>query len=79
MYGIIGAMDIEIEILVEHLENKKEENHYGLTFYSGKLKKYEIVIEIGKVNAGRTDQVIISEYSLKYIINTGIGGGLINN
>ena len=79
MYGIIGAMDIEIENLVEHLENKKEENHYGLTFYSGKLKKYEIVIVkcgIGKVNAGRTAQVLISEYSPKYIINTGIGGGL---
>ena len=72
-------MDIEIETLVEHLENKKEENRYGLTFYSGKLKKYEIVIVkcgIGKVNAGRTAQVLISEYSPKYIINTGIGGGL---
>ena len=45
----------------------------------GKLKKYEVVIVkcgIGKVNAGRTTQVLISEYSPKYIINTGIGGGL---
>ena len=45
----------------------------------GKLKKYEVVIVkcgIGKVNAGRTTLVLISEYSPKYIINTGIGGGL---
>ena len=78
-YGIIGAMDIEIETLVGNLENKKEENHYGLTFYLGKLKKYEVVIVkcgVGKVNAGRTAQALISEYSPKYLINTGIGGGL---
>jgi adenosylhomocysteine nucleosidase len=45
----------------------------------GKLKKHDVVIVkcgIGKVNAGRTTQVLISEYSPKYIINTGIGGGL---
>ena len=78
-YGIIGAMDPEIDTLVKHLENKKEEKKYGLTFYLGKLKKYEVVIVkcgIGKVNAGRTTQVLISEYSPKYIVNTGIGGGL---
>ena len=78
-YGIIGAMDHEIDTLVGHLENKKEEKKYGLTFYMGKLKKYDVVIVkcgIGKVNAGRTTQVLISEYCPKYIINTGIGGGL---
>ena len=78
-YGIIGAMDHEIDTLVGHLENKKEEKKYGLTFYMGQLKKYEVVIVkcgIGKVNAGRTTQVLISEYSPKYIINTGIAGGL---
>ena len=78
-YGIIGAMDSEIETLLSHLENKKEEKKYGLTFYLGKLKNYEVIIVkcgIGKVNAGRTTQVLISEYNPKYIINTGIGGGL---
>ena len=78
-YGIIGAMEHEIDTLVGDLENKKEEKKYGLTFYLGKLKKYEVVIVkcgVGKVNAGRTTQVLISEYSPKYIINTGIGGGL---
>ena len=79
MYGIIGAMDREIETLVNDLENKKEEKKFGLTFYLGKLKKYEVVIVkcgVGKVNAGRTAQVLISEYGPKFIINTGIGGGL---
>ena len=79
VYGIIGAMDPEIDTLVGDLQDKKEEKKYGLTFYLGKLKKYEVVIVkcgIGKVNAGRTTQVLISEYSPKYIINTGIAGGL---
>ena len=79
VYGIIGAMDHEIDTLVGDLQDKKEEKKYGLTFYLGKLKKYEVVIVkcgIGKVNAGRTTQVLISEYSPKYIINTGIAGGL---
>ena len=78
-YGIIGAMDPEIDTLVKDLENKKEEVKFGLTFYLGKLKKYEVVIVkcgIGKVNAGRTTQVLISEYAPKFIINTGIAGGL---
>ena len=78
-YGIIGAMDHEIDTLVADLENKKQESKFGLTFFSGKLKKYDVVIVkcgIGKVNAGRTTQVLISEYSPKYIINTGIAGGL---
>ena len=78
-YGIIGAMDHEIDTLVADLENKKQETKFGLTFFSGKLKKYDVVIVkcgIGKVNAGRTTQVLISEYSPKYIINTGIAGGL---
>ena len=79
VYGIIGAMDPEIDTLVKDLENKKEEIKFGLTFYLGKLKKYEVVIVkcgIGKVNAGRTTQVLISEYAPKFIINTGIAGGL---
>ena len=78
-YGIIGAMDHEIDTLVADLENKKQETKFGLTFYTGKLKKYDVVIVkcgIGKVNAGRTTQVLISEYKPKYIINTGIAGGL---
>ena len=79
VYGIIGAMEPEIEALLKLLQNKKEETKFGLTFYLGKLKNYEVVIVkcgVGKVNAGRTTQVLISEYSPKYIINTGIGGGL---
>ena len=80
-YGIIGAMDLEVNTLVKDLQDKKEEKKFGLTFFLGKLKKYEVVIVkcgVGKVNAGRTTQVLISEYSPKYIINTGIGGGLYN-
>jgi len=80
-YGIIGAMDLEVDTLVKDLQDKKEEKKFGLTFFLGKLKKYEVVIVkcgVGKVNAGRTTQVLISEYSPKYIINTGIGGGLYN-
>ena len=79
MYGIIGAMDHEIDTFLKNLENKNEEKKFGLTFYLGKLKKYEVAIVkcgVGKVNAGRTAQILISEYSPKYIINTGIGGGL---
>lgn len=79
MYGIIGAMDPEINTFLHDLQDKKEEKKYGLTFYRGKLKKYEVAIVkcgVGKVNAGRTTQILISEYSPKYIINSGIGGGL---
>ena len=47
MIGIIGAMDIEIQELKEHMENSVYENISGIDFISGKLfgKNAELLID----------------------------------
>ena len=54
MIGIIGAMDEEVEQLVEVMEITREETKACMTFKAGKLAGKDVVIVrsgIGKVNA----------------------------
>lgn len=77
--GIIAAMDSELSLLLNELEERKEETIYGLVFYSGKLEEKSVVLVkagIGKVNASRCTQILIDHYNPRYIINTGIAGGV---
>ena len=53
MIGIIGAMDEEVEQLVEVMEITREETKACMTFKAGKLAGKDVVIVrsgIGKVN-----------------------------
>ncbi len=83
--GIIGAMDIELEILKNNLnplqgESKvKKTQGGGLCFYSGLLNGVEVVIVksgVGKVNAALCVQRLVLEYKVTHIINTGIAGAM---
>ncbi|SCG83687.1 S-adenosylhomocysteine/5'-methylthioadenosine nucleosidase [Proteiniborus sp. DW1] len=77
--GIIGAMPIEVDIIKNELENCFVETHAGLDYYIGKIKDIEVILlvcGIGKVNAAVYTQILIDQYSVDAIINTGIAGGL---
>lgn len=77
MIGIIGAMDIEINGIIEKMTEKKTKRISGVNFTSGKIGHEECVVAkcgIGKVNAAVTAQTMILTYSPDLIINTGIGG-----
>lgn len=77
--GIIGAMDIEVELLVEKLENKQEAVHAGSTYYEGILEGLPVVVVrcgVGKVNAALSAQVLCSCYGVTHLVNTGIAGSL---
>ncbi len=78
-YGIIGAMDEEVEILQKEMEVHLEKEIAGLHFYQGVLENKSIVLVksgIGKVNAAICTQILISEFSVEKIINTGVAGAL---
>lgn len=77
--GIIGAMDVEVELLKEKLINRQDRTISGITFSSGLLGEKNVVIAkcgIGKVFAAVCTQTMILEFNAKIIINTGVGGTL---
>lgn len=79
MIGIIGALDVEVEALLNLAEDKKEVLVSGITYITGKLHGKCCVIAqcgIGKVNAAICAQTMILRYKPDVIINCGIAGAL---
>ena len=79
MIGIIGAMEVEIEKIVERLDNKKSEIISGIEFVCGNYFGSSVVAAvsgIGKVNAAIAAEAMIIRFSPEFIINTGVAGSL---
>ena len=77
--GIIGAMQVEVEILLSCLENKEETTVAGSTFYEGTLEGLEVAIVqcgVGKVNAAICAQILCDRFGVTHLVNTGIAGSL---
>lgn len=79
--GIIGAMDEEVSRLKEKMDVKKVEKKAGMEFFDGELAGKEVVIVrsgIGKVNAGICTQILVDDFQVEAVINTGVAGSLKN-
>lgn len=79
MIGIIGAMAVEVEGLIEAMENKSSETVSRMTFWRGTLAGVECVVAqcgAGKVNSAVCAQTMILRYGASPIINTGVAGGV---
>ena len=77
MIGIIGAMQSEVEALFEQMTSKEKIDLNNLTFYKGQLFGKDVVIVkcgIGKVNAALCTQLLILNFKVSKVINTGIAG-----
>ncbi len=77
--GIIGAMDLEVELLIEKMTVVDIKETAGNKYYIGKIFNKEVVITscgVGKVNAASSTQILISNYKVDKIINTGIAGSM---
>lgn len=77
--GIIGAMDLEVEKLIEAMEQKEEITFGKRLFYKGKLEGTDVVLArcgVGKVNAALTVQMMVDKFGITDIINTGVAGSL---
>lgn len=77
--GIIGAMTVEVESLVEKLADVRAARHTGSTYYEGKLEGLDVVVVqcgVGKVNAAMCAQILCDFYAVSHIVNTGIAGSL---
>ncbi len=79
MLGIIGAMDEEVSKLKEVMEDVEIMKKASMDFYKGKMSGKDVVVVrsgIGKVNAGICTQILVDEYNVAAVINTGIAGSL---
>ena len=79
MIGIIGAMDEEVAKIVEAMEIERQEDKACMSFKAGKLNGKDVVVVksgIGKVNAGICTQILVDDFGVDYVINTGIAGSL---
>lgn len=77
--GIIGAMDIEVAILKEKLENASVTTVGRMQFFEGKLSGLDVVIVqcgVGKVHAAMCAQTLCDRFAVTHLVNTGIAGSL---
>lgn len=77
--GIIGAMDQEVKILKEKMEAPMSWERAGVLFVSGTLGKHDVIVVrsgIGKVAASVTTSLLIQQYGVNMVINTGSAGGI---
>lgn len=77
--GVIGAMAQEVALLCESLKQKESWEKAGATFYSGKIGTHEVIVVqsgIGKVLSSITTSLLIQQYGVDLVINTGSAGGI---
>lgn len=77
--GIIGAMDIETERLKSQMAVVGIREVAGMSYYSGTLEGQSVVVVtcgVGKVNAAACTQILLSEFKVDAIINTGVSGAI---
>lgn len=77
--GIIGAMEVEVAELKDRMQEVTITRKASMEFYEGFLSGKKVVVVrsgVGKVNAGICAQILVDEFAVEVIINTGIAGSL---
>lgn len=79
MIGIIGAMQIEVDAILEYFDQYDEKEINGVKFYLSKYDDKDVILclsGVGKVNASMTTTLLINEFKVDKIINIGTAGGM---
>ena len=79
MIGIIGAMEEEVKALADMMSGVETATVAGMVFKKGQFKGKDVVVVrsgIGKVNAAVCTQILVDDFNVDYVINTGIAGSL---
>jgi len=77
--GIIGAMEEEVAALKSDMLEITVKHKAQMEFYNGLLREKKVVVVrsgIGKVNAAVCAQILIDDFQVDAILNTGIAGSL---
>ena len=77
--GIVAAMSLELEYVLNHLQNVEITSYKKAQFYRGRYGNEELILlscGIGTTNAGVYTQILIDYFEPDAVINIGIAGGL---
>lgn len=77
--GIIGAMEVEVASLKSAMKVTRMMKKAQMEFLEGELEGCQAVVVrsgVGKVNAAVCTQILIDEFGVDGVINTGIAGSL---
>ncbi|MBQ1457748.1 5'-methylthioadenosine/adenosylhomocysteine nucleosidase [Butyrivibrio fibrisolvens] len=77
--GIIGAMDVEVATLKKDMTIARTLSRASMDFFEGKIGDTDVVVVrsgIAKVNAGICVQILVDEFKVTHIINTGVAGSM---
>ena len=77
--GIIGAMKPEVDTLKENMQVTRRETKAGMEFCEGNFGTMKAVVVqsgIGKVHAAICAQILMDDFAVTHIINTGVAGSL---
>lgn len=75
---IQGAMDSELDVLLEHYKPYTVKTVAGYQFYISQYKGCDVVLsktDVGIINAGVSTTIAINEFKPTLIINQGCAGG----
>ncbi len=78
-FGIIGAMEVEVRLLLDHMTDDVMTQVSGTEFHEGHIAGVPVVVVrcgIGKVNAAMITQTVIDRFGATHVINTGVAGAL---
>ncbi|MBU1144908.1 MAG: 5'-methylthioadenosine/adenosylhomocysteine nucleosidase [Firmicutes bacterium] len=80
MIGIIGAMDKELAYLFDVMKQNEVIDIADKRFFVGEIFDKKVVLVksgVGKVNAAITTTLLLKTFSIDYVMNIGVAGGLI--
>lgn len=77
--GIIAAMPEELHVLINNLKNPKKHLRLGIVYHTGYIGNHEVVLVesgIGKVMSAMSVAVLVNDFKVIAIINTGSAGAV---
>ncbi len=77
--GVLGALPEEVDLIVNALEHREEEQYGGVRYYKGTRAGKHLVVccaGMGKVNAAAATQVLITRFGADAVIFSGIAGNM---
>lgn len=82
MLAFVGAMQIEVDAILERMSHVEKKCISNTDFYIGKLADIDCLVMlsgVGKVAAALTTTLLFEHFDVSGVVNIGTAGGLVSN